>query len=409
MATIFYGWWVVLACFLIAFYAGGALFFGLTAFFEPIVEESGWSYTLVSIAFSLRGFEMGMLAPITGFLVDRFGSRKLTLSGTLIVGVALILLGLTKSLGMFYGAFFLLAVGTSGCSSTVLMTAVVHWFKRNLGKAMGIVVCGFGAGGILIPVIVWLINLYQWRTASIILGLGMWAVGIPLSVVIRHTPEQYGYLPNGETPGDPSSIVRDGGRGQEVKVREALKSKNFWMIGCAEAIRMMITVAATIHVMPYLGSISMPRTNAASVATSIPLLSIIGRLGFGWLGDIIDKKYALATVYCFLGVGILAFSYVHVKWLIVPFLLLFCPGFGGSASLRGVVVREYFGRVNFGGLYGIMMGVAAIGGIIGPSAAGWTFDNFGTYQPVWLFFAGTAAIAVVLILRLKAPTRITGE
>jgi MFS family permease len=107
--------------------------------------------------------------------------------------------------------------------------------------------------------------------------------------------------------------------------------------------------------------------------------------------------------------GTLAFSCIHVKWLIVPFLLLFCPGFGGSSSLRGVVVREYFGMVHFGALYGIIMGVVAIGGIVGPSAAGWAFDNLKTYQPVWLFFAGTASIAVILILRLKPSRGISEE
>jgi sugar phosphate permease len=285
MATIFYGWWVVFACFLLAFYTGGALFFGFTAFFEPIVEEFGWSYTLVSIAFSLRGFEMGILAPITGFLVDRFGSRKLAFSGTFIVGVALILLGLTNSLGMFYAAFILLALGMSGCTATVLMTAVAHWFKRNLGKAMGIVACGFGAGGILIPLMVWLIDLYQWRTALIILGLVMWALGIPLSFVIRHTPEQYGYLPDGEIPAGPSSIHEDRDRGQEGKFREALQSKNFWKISVAEAIRMMITMAVITHVMPYLGSIGMSRTSAAFVTTSIPLLPLFpcSALLEGWV------------------------------------------------------------------------------------------------------------------------------
>jgi len=141
MANIFYGWWIILACFLISSYVGGAVVYGFSAFFEPIVEEFGWSHTQVSIAFSLRGLEMGILAPLTGFLVDRFGSRKLTLSGTLIVGFALILLSLTKSLFMFYGAFVLLVLGTSGCTTTVLITAAAHWFRRNAGKAIGIVAC----------------------------------------------------------------------------------------------------------------------------------------------------------------------------------------------------------------------------------------------------------------------------
>jgi len=402
MAGIFYGWWTVFACSLIAFYVGGALFYGFTAFFEPIVEELGWSYTQVSIAFSLRGLEMGILAPIMGFLVDRFGSRKLIFSGTFIVGFALILLGLTNSLVMFYSAFILLALGASGCSSTVLMTAVAHWFRRNVGKAMGIVVCGFGAGGILIPPIVWLIDLYRWRTTSIILGVGMWVLGIPLSFVIRHRPEQYGYLPDGEISAEPNSGHGDLDR-EEGNFKEALKSGNFWKIGVAETTRMMITMAVITHVMPYLSSIGMSRASAAFVATSIPLFSVIGRFGFGWLGDIFDKRYVLTWTYCLLGMGTLAFSSIHVKWLIFPFLLLFSPAFGGTVSLRGAIVREYFGRASFGRLFGIMIGMSAIGGVIGPSVAGWTFDNVGGYQPVWLSFAGTTVIAIVLLLRLKAP------
>ncbi len=181
MAGIFYGWWIVSACFLIAFYFGGIVY-GFTAFFEPIAEEFGWSYTQVSIAFSLRGLEMGILAPLMGFLVDRFGPRKVVFSGVIITGFGLILITVINSLVMFYIAFILFALGGSGCASTVLMTTVAQWFRRNVGKAMGIVVCGFGAGGILIPLIVWVIDLYGWRTALIILGLGMWALGIPLSL-----------------------------------------------------------------------------------------------------------------------------------------------------------------------------------------------------------------------------------
>ena len=92
MRKIFYGWWVVFACFFITFYIGGTAIFGFTAFFEPIAEETGWSYTQISIAASLRGLEMGILAPIMGFLVDRFGPRKLIFCGTLTVGFGFIFL-----------------------------------------------------------------------------------------------------------------------------------------------------------------------------------------------------------------------------------------------------------------------------------------------------------------------------
>jgi len=379
------------------------LFYGFTAFFEPIVEEFGWSHTQVSIAFSLRGLEMGILAPITGFLVDRYGSKKLVFSGALIAGTALILLSLTHSLFMFYAAFILLAFGTSGCASTVLIAAVAHWFRRNVGKAMGLVACGFGAGGILIPVIVWLTDVYGWRTSLVILGLVMWGVGIPLSFLIRHRPEQYGYVPDGEISANVKSDKQGQDIDEEVCFGEALRSRNFWFIGIAEAIRIMIALAVITHVMPYLTHIGMPRASAGLVATSIPLLSIIGRFGFGWLGDVFDKRYVLAVVYCLFGLGTLAFSYAHEEWFILPFLLLFSTALGGSVSLRGAIVRQYFGRMAFGRLFGIIIGMAAIGGVIGPSAAGWTFDSLGSYRPVWIVFAGTATIAIVLALRLESP------
>ena len=93
--------------------------------------------------------------------------------------------------------------------------------------------------------------------------------------------------------------------------REALKDGNFWKIALADAIRMMITAAIITHVMPYLSSIGVSRSRAALMATSIPLLNIIGRFGFGWLSDIFDKRCVLAVVYCLLGLGIFAFSSLH--------------------------------------------------------------------------------------------------
>ena len=78
------------------------------------------------------------------------------------------------------------------------MTAVGNWFKKNIGVALGFLSAGFGASGLLIPLIVWLIEVVHWRTTLILLGLGMWVIGIPLSFVVRDKPETYGYLPDGE-------------------------------------------------------------------------------------------------------------------------------------------------------------------------------------------------------------------
>jgi len=110
---VFYGWWVVGSCFLVALYVGGVIFYGFTAIFEPIADEFGWSYTQISLAASLRGLEVGLLSPFIGILVDRWGPRKLIFGGAIILGSGFILLSRTGSLGIFYGAFILIAIGVS--------------------------------------------------------------------------------------------------------------------------------------------------------------------------------------------------------------------------------------------------------------------------------------------------------
>ena len=399
--TIFYGWWIVLACFFIGLYVGGVVFYGFTAFFEPIREEFGWSYTQISFAASLRGLEMGFIAPLVGFLVDRFGSRKLILYGTITVGLGLISLSLTQSLAMFYGSFLLVAFGAGGCTVVVTMSAVANWFHKKVGIALGVMASGVGASGFFVPLIVRLIDVYGWRTTLIILGLGMWVLGIPLSFVIRDRPEQYGYLPDGESSVEPIPKTEIQGRRVKIGLKEALKNRTFLYLCTTEAIRMIAVAAVIIHVMPYLGSVGVPRATAGIVAGAIPLFSIIGRFGLGWLGDVFDKKYVMVWALFLMGLGMLAFCYVQVTGVVFLFLLLFAPGYGGAMVIRGAILREYFGRDSFGKMIGILMGFGSIGGIIGPTLAGWVFDTLGSYNIIWLVFCGIIGLAIWLMLRIR--------
>jgi MFS family permease len=102
-----------------------------------------------------------------------------------------------------------------------------------------------------------------------------------------------------------------------------------------------------------------------------------------------------------MGLGTLAFSFVHVRWVILLFLFLFSPGFGRGSILRGAILREYFGRDSFGKMLGIVMGSAAVGGIIGPTVAGWVFDTLGSYHVIWLVFGGVIGLAIGLTLRIR--------
>ncbi len=406
---IFYGWWIVVASFLIALYLGGAVFYGFTAFFEPIVDEMGWSYTQLSLAASLRGLEMGLLSPIVGILADRWGPRKLIFGGVLVTAASLLLLSSTTSLIMFYVSFILLAIGVSACTVTVLLTAVANWFRRKMGIASGIAICGFGFSGLMIPVIVRLIEVYDWRTALNILALGMIVLVLPLSFVFRHRPEQYGYFPDGQKQ-DTTAHFTDSSPSQspevELRVKQALKNGAFWRIVLARMYHMTTMMAIITHVMPYLSSISISRATSSLVATAIPLMSIIGRLSFGWFGDKFSKRSVAATSFVMMSCGLFCFAYASNTglWLLVPFLVLLGIGYGGTNAILPALGREYFGRTNFGSIYGLMEGIGTIGAVIGPTLAGWAYDSLGSYQIVWFLLAGLAVVAIASVLTIT-PVR----
>jgi OFA family oxalate/formate antiporter-like MFS transporter len=403
---IFYGWWIVIACFLISLYVGSAIFFGFTAFVEPLQREFGWSYTKISLAASLRGVEVGIFAPLVGLMVDRFGARKLVLLGAITIGAGFFLLSRVQSLLMFYCAFFFIAMGGSGCSGVVLLSAVANWFKKSVGKAMGFMVSGFGASGLLIPFIVKLIDAHGWRTTYLILGMGIWAVGIPLSFVVRDRPEKYGLLPDGEAEVDPSTGNVETSI-PELTFAQAWRSRSFLFLASIEFIRMCTLSAVVIHVMPYLDDIGIARSTAALVAGGIPLFSVIGRFGLGYLGDVLEKKIILCSSILLTSFGMLAFSHARALWLLPAFLLLYSPGFGGIIVMRGAILRDYFGTVFFGRLIGILFGAGAVGGIVGPAVAGWAFDVSGSYVSVWLGLCAFSILGFALangIRPLKGST-----
>ena len=164
---------------------------------------------------------------------------------------------------------------------------------------------------------------------------------------------------------------------------------------------MVLVSGVVTHSMPYLNSLGMSRATGGLVAAAIPLSSIIGRLGYGWLADHFPKRYVMALAFGVMGLGMVAFSLAAAPEMIFLFLLFFPPSFGGSMVLRGAILREYFGRDHLGKMLGIVMGSAAIGGIIGPTLAGWVFDSIGSYQILWLALAGAVSLAVLLVLRVK--------
>jgi sugar phosphate permease len=406
---IFYGWWIVASCAANGFLLGGFISLGFTAFIDPIVNDLGWNYTQISFAASLRGVEVALFSPLIGFMVDRWGPRTLMFGGTILCGLSLLFLSSVQSLGMFYLGFIIMALGMSGNSSPVVMAAMANWFRRRLGLASGIVSSGFALGGLLVPIVVVLIDTLEWRTALIILGIVTIVVGIPTSLVLRQNPEKYGFLPDGDS--EPVSYDKS----EPVKIKksetdpsplQALKSRAFWYITLIMTFQIIATTAVTVHIMPSLNSVNISRSTASLVATAVPLLSIVGRLGSGWLADRYNIKWVSLGFFVCLMSGLILMVYVSslALWMIIPFAFLFGVGWGGNNTLRVNLTNRYFGRTNFGSIFGILTGINAFGGLLGPLFAGWIYDNLGSYQIAWFTLASIILLSIMFIILLPSKT-----
>jgi len=405
---IFYGWWILVACFIMGMYSSGVLYYGFTALFDPIVKEFGWTYAEISWASSLQGMEVGLFAPLVGFLVDRFGARPVLFFGGILTGVGVLILSRVNSLLTFYVAFGFVCIGLSAVSSTAMIAALIRWFHRKSSLVMGIMTSGFGCSGFMVPVVVKLIDTLGWRQAFFVLSIGMFVVVLPLSLLIRRRPEDYGLLPDGDTVVPLTSGIQHktapAATEPNVSPKEALLYPAFWALSIAMGLQHLMTNAVTTHVMPYLGSVGIDRNIAGLIATGIPVVSIGGRMGFGWLGDRFNKKWLTASGFVMLFIGLFIFSYVSSGWLrLILFVVIFGTGFGGTNTMRAVFTREIFGAQNFAMIFGFVNGICSIGSLFGAPLAGYVYDAIGSYRPIWLAFMGIAVACIVSIILMPSP------
>ena len=408
LGNIFYGWWIVAASFMLFLFVGGTAFYGFTAFFNPIVNEMGWSRAQTSLAFSLRGgIEGGIVQPIMGFIIDRVGPRRCIFAGVLLVGTALILMSRTNSILFFYGTFGILTLGGTAALGIAQYTAVANWFDRRRSFAMGVLSAGFGFSGVMTPILLFLIQTYNWRTTLVIAGTGIMVIGVPLSLVVRHKPEQYGYLPDGDKPEDRDSLYKeveeegDIAAEKELSVKQVLRTRTFWLLMLFTLFPGFAMSALIVHEMPYLISVGISEELAALTMLGITGSSLIGRLGFSWLGDIYDKRHLLAIACALQTIGVFIFANIHSPWMIVPFLLTYGPGYGAPIPLLVSIQADYFGIEKFGSLRGLFMAGYTIPAIIAPFFAGWIYDVQGSYRLAFIIFAilGIFAIPAILVAR----------
>ncbi|MGD9240687.1 MAG: MFS transporter, partial [Desulfobacterales bacterium] len=354
---MYYGWYIVCACGLISCYLSGTVFLGFTALIEPITREFGWSYTQISLAASLRGLEQGLFVPVAGILIDRWGPGRMIFGGSFLAGLGLIMLSRINSLAMFYGAIFVVAIGGSAMTSNLLMTVVATWFRKKAGLVMGIASSGVALGGLIIPLLTLIIDSYGWRSAAMCMGAGMWCIPLPLSWVFKKRPlssdsKAYFVMPlnqAGFETGDSSD-----GTGSVIPLKSVWFSWPFWMISLAFLFHIFAVSAVSTHVMPFFSSVGIDRTLASIIASVVPLMTIFGRIGFGWIGDMLNKRSVTAFVFFLTALGVLLLTMISSErtWLIAVSVSIYGLGWGGAVPMLSNLLKHYFGVKNLATIMG---------------------------------------------------------
>ena len=394
-------------------YGSGVFYYGFSTFVKPVVADLAWSMTVVSGAFSIYRLEAGISAPIVGYLLDRIGPKKLVFAGGLVMGGGLVCLSYVNTVVPFYTAIILISFGWSACAGAAVGNPLIgKWFVKKRGSAIGTYAAARGLAGLLVPVVAYLIVQYGWRLALIILGSVTWLIVLPLSFFLKHSPEQYGLLPDGESSrhdvcaADPTAVkAAQAAEEIDFSVRQAMATTAFWILTICLFTHQMTQAAIFVHLIPYLIDMGTDPATAASVVTFIALTSMVGRYGAGWLSDRFNKKWLLVILFIIQPIGIFSLIRMRLFMDVIPFVLLYATAYGGTVVVKTTIIGDYYGRKNFGTIFGAIQGLSTFGGIAGPLLAGFVYDLNGSYQWAFTFLAIMMVFTALLISFLIRPVR----
>ncbi|MEK7873069.1 MAG: MFS transporter, partial [Chloroflexota bacterium] len=351
----------------------------------------------------------GLTGPVGGYLVDRYGPRLIVLISVILMGLGFIALSQVQSLIAFYAIYILfVAMGASTGIAMAMPTAIANWFIRKRSRAMGILYAGVGMGGVAVPVLALLISAYGWRTALVIIGALVIIVFVPLSFVFRQRPEQYGMMPDGESPATPATtVVPNEKKAKDAEIdftpRQALRTPSFWLISIAFAMRTTASHGVPLHLMPHLQGQGFSTEAAALALGALGVASVVGRLGFSWLGDFWEKRHVLFGSTMLMSVGLI-FLNLPATWTTVAlFLLIYAPGYGGAPPLTRAIFGEYYGRKHYGTISGFFSVIIMVGTVGGPLFAGYMYDTSKSYTIAFYAFAVANTLGAALIFLAKRP------
>ena len=416
MRGIFYGWKLTgLALFVIAL-ASGPVWSGVGVWVKALEMHFGWSRAQLTGAFSLAQLEGSIFGPFLGYLIDRFGPRRMVFTGIVIMGFGFVLFSLTNNLLTFYVSYGLIMLGTAAGSWLPLMTVVNRWFIRKRGLAMAVAAEGSPLGGLLLlPLLAWSVTPGHlgWSTTALWIGILFLALAFPISRLIRERPEDYQERPDGDPSPKASNIrvelsqitpkVPGIGDQPDFTANQALHTNAFWLITFGHAFSSLLFATMTVHLVPMLTDRGLSLQSSANVFSVMMGVAAVFQLIGGYVGDRIETRIALAIFGFVQAVGFTIAVFAQSMPTAILFAVLFGAGFGGRNPLTVAIRAEYFGPTAFATITGISSAPMYLFMLAAPLFAAFMFDSQGSYMIAWLILGSLGAMSGVLFLFAKKP------
>ena len=404
---VYWGWWMVAGGFAMQTIHAVLIFQSYGAYVAVLRDDFGWSKTLFSVGFAMSRVESGALGPVQGWLVDRFGPRRVMQLGLVIMAGGFFFFSQLHSPAEFLIAFFIMSVGAGLAGFMTITTSIVKWFERRRATALGLMSTGLAVGGLLVPVLVLALDEFGWRNTAFASGILVLALGLPLSLLMRSDPESYGYHLDGAKPRDDDSETRTGARPQgDFTAGEALRTGAFWFLALGHASALLIVSAVMVHLVVYLNEeLGYSLGQAGLMIALMTALMIVGQIGGGVVGDRVSKRGIVVGCMVMHVVAMLILANATALWMVALFAVLHGLAWGTRGPLLAALRADYFGRTSFGVILGLSSMIIMLGMVAGPIIAGVLADETGNYTTGFTVLAIMAAIGSLFFVLARPPRR----
>ena len=418
--TVFFGWYIVGAAGGIQMLSGLLWMQSYGAYVVLLQEEFGWSKALVAGAFALTRIESGILGPLQGWLVDRFGPRPILRIGITIFGLGFIAFSYVDSILSFYLTFALIAIGSSLGGFATVMVSLVNWFSQHRAKAISISQMGYSIGGLCVPAVVICLEAFGWRTTAMMSGVLVLLVGLPLVQIVRHRPSETGDCVDGivavpvQVPDAVSGQLQDptGDKtavsviplNNDFTAREAMRTHSFWFISIGHACALLTVSAIMVHLVPHLiEAKGYTLTEAGGVVALLTGFQMVGQLCGGYLGDKMNKR--LVCIGCMFAhtAGLVLIAFADSAGIVFLFAMLHGLAWGIRGPLMVALRADYFGPSSFGTIMGFSSLIVMLGMSTGPIFAGYMADIQGNYEMGFVYLAIAAFLGSFCFLAATPP------